>query len=96
MCKSKIPLHIYECVAFAERNLDNYRFPSHFHATKHIPNKNIQTKNFKTASQQKFMDYVGPDYYNIIFVNIRNISNLAIFKKQRKSCVIRNPQLFQK
>lgn len=65
-------------------------YAGHSYSTRSNVNKNLLIpKNYKNINL-KFIDYLAPKYYNMLPLNIRNLENLRLFKKESRLYIFQN------
>ena len=85
-------LYIMEIIVHVKTQLTNYNISTYDYNTKYKENKNLNIKKYSRTQQQNFIDYLGPWYYNLIPIKLKNISNKKQFRKQLLAHIINNPE----
>ena len=85
-------LYILEIIVHVKTHLTNYNISTYDYNTKSKENKNLNVKKYSRTQQQNFIDYLGPWYYNLIPIKLKNISNKKQFRKKLLAYIINNPE----
>lgn len=93
-CLSVKNNYVLESILFISKNIQKFSFPTHLHNTRSVTNSNLIINKYNKTSQQNYIDYQGPLFYNKLPISIKNISNKAKYRNCVKSFIVTNPELF--
>lgn len=86
-CLNVKNIYVLESIIFVHKNIKKYNFPTHLHNTRSVSNSNLIINKYNKTSQQNFIDYQGPLFYNKLPINIKNIKNPVKFRNCVKNIV---------
>lgn len=88
-------LYVLETSIFVYKNKDLKNFISHGYQTRNKANDHIKLPKSNTNTNLRFFNYFAPKIYNIIPLDIRNITKIYTFKKKCRSYIFENINVFR-
>lgn len=83
-------LFILSTCCYMHKHMKVKQYVTHDYNTRVNVNRHLKIPNNRTNINKKFMNYLGPKFYNLLPSNIKLVNNLKKFSKICKSYVVRN------
>lgn len=87
-------LYVRSCILFVHKQKTKFHQISHAHYTRNNSYKNIIAQKVTKSQCQRFINFYGPKFYNMLSPNIRNITKITHFIKTVNDILLKNPNLF--